>query len=232
MRVPFEVMTDANAIWIRQRGRLGYQLPFHGYTTKAHVPSRGEIGLELRRRTEDARCMASNEALGIPITPFWSLDRPMSNSNVQFGEVLAPVFIKSTIEEILETLEKVCREDNDVTSKLSTRGWVFQEQTLSRRTLHFGESEIGWECLSMISCECTATSLRYRRTESLLKKARTVMPWVDAITQYSRLELTVPGDRLVALAGLASVRPEAARRERYVAGMWERDLQNQITWCA
>ncbi|KAK3493492.1 hypothetical protein B0T13DRAFT_403286 [Neurospora crassa] len=34
------------------------------------------------------------------------------------------------------------------------RAWVFQERLLSRRTLHFGSSEVLWECRSGCFCEC------------------------------------------------------------------------------
>ncbi|KAK3345686.1 hypothetical protein B0H65DRAFT_494879 [Neurospora tetraspora] len=35
-----------------------------------------------------------------------------------------------------------------------SRAWVFQERLLSRRTLHFGSSEVLWECRSGCFCEC------------------------------------------------------------------------------
>lgn len=37
---------------------------------------------------------------------------------------------------------------------LLTRAWVFQERLLSRRTIHFGASEIMWECRNCYHCEC------------------------------------------------------------------------------
>ncbi|KAK3343514.1 heterokaryon incompatibility protein-domain-containing protein, partial [Lasiosphaeria hispida] len=38
---------------------------------------------------------------------------------------------------------------------LLSRAWVFQERLLSRRTLHFGASELLWECRTCCFCECT-----------------------------------------------------------------------------
>jgi hypothetical protein len=35
------------------------------------------------------------------------------------------------------------------------RAWVFQERILSPRTVHFGKSEMLWECNSTFACECT-----------------------------------------------------------------------------
>jgi hypothetical protein len=43
-------------------------------------------------------------------------------------------------------------------SKLSTRGWTLQERLLSRRTLHYTETEMAWECSSCLRCECTLTA--------------------------------------------------------------------------
>lgn len=37
---------------------------------------------------------------------------------------------------------------------LLNRAWVFQERMLSRRTIHFGTSEVMWECRCCYHCEC------------------------------------------------------------------------------
>lgn len=36
---------------------------------------------------------------------------------------------------------------------LHTRGWVLQERTLCRRTIHFGQEQMFWECRHMMACE-------------------------------------------------------------------------------
>lgn len=41
-------------------------------------------------------------------------------------------------------------------SVLSSRGWVFQERALSRRTLYFTSTQIYWECGNGIVCETLA----------------------------------------------------------------------------
>ncbi|KAK0669214.1 heterokaryon incompatibility protein-domain-containing protein [Cercophora samala] len=40
-------------------------------------------------------------------------------------------------------------------SILQARAWAFQERNLSKRVLHFGEFEMGWECDNSTRCECT-----------------------------------------------------------------------------
>ena len=97
-------------------------------------------------------------------------------------------------------------------SRLSTRGWVFQERILAPRTLHFARSEMAWECRSICDCECSVTSYRSIRKTSLLKYwlANHHQPdaihtyWrAEIVREYSRLDLTHDSDRFAALAGLA-----------------------------
>lgn len=38
-------------------------------------------------------------------------------------------------------------------AEMATRGWVFQERGLSRRTLHFGKKQMYWECGAGVCCE-------------------------------------------------------------------------------
>lgn len=36
---------------------------------------------------------------------------------------------------------------------MATRGWIFQERALSRRTLHFAKSQVYWECGAGVCCQ-------------------------------------------------------------------------------
>lgn len=114
-------------------------------------------------------------------------------------------------------------------SLLSTRGWVFQERILSPRTLHFGKAELGFECRSMITCECSATSKRYRRTSSLLKRALMSMSWYYVVVEYTGLQLTKQTDRLAALSGLVAAR-QLLRGEEIRYGMLMTDLERGLIW--
>ena len=46
-------------------------------------------------------------------------------------------------------------------SELSRRGWVFQERALSRRTIHFTETQVYWECGKGIRCETLTKLAKY-----------------------------------------------------------------------
>jgi hypothetical protein len=128
-----------------------------------------------------------------------------------------------------QVLERVYRGTLPPKSPLSTRGWVFQERILSPRTLHFGMAEVGWECRSLISCECSALSKRYKRTTSLLKKALTSMSWTKVVQVYTLLQLTFPTDRLVAISGLAEARPSTSSN-KYCFGMWQNNFKHELLW--
>ncbi|KAF2267727.1 HET-domain-containing protein, partial [Lojkania enalia] len=124
-------------------------------------------------------------------------------------------------------------------SRLSTRGWVFQERFLSPRTLHFATSELGWECRSICTCECSTTSFRPVRKTSLLKYwLSDFRPdtnhtyWrTELVREYSRLDLTVPSDRLVAFSGLAEAVSRLRPGDAYLAGLWKNTLRWDLLWC-
>ncbi|KAM0324923.1 hypothetical protein ACHAQA_007889 [Verticillium albo-atrum] len=125
-------------------------------------------------------------------------------------------------------------------SVLSTRGWVFQERILAPRTLHFSEFEMAWECRSICTCECSATSYRPYVDQSLLKGLlsnhddmdyfRTL--WrVEVVQEYSRMALTFPEeDRLVAMAGLATAVARLRPGDEYLAGLWRETLGEDLLW--
>jgi Heterokaryon incompatibility protein (HET) len=121
-------------------------------------------------------------------------------------------------------------QDDAAASKLSTRGWVLQERLLSPRTLHFGPSELGWECRTCIKCECTATSARSRRGESLLKSALVKKDWAKLVKEYTRMHLTFSRDRLPAISGLASAMFRLRPSDRYLSGLWESTLADDLMW--
>ncbi|OAL04083.1 hypothetical protein IQ06DRAFT_345279 [Phaeosphaeriaceae sp. SRC1lsM3a] len=132
---------------------------------------------------------------------------------------------------------------------LDTRGWILQEQVLSRRTLYFGAGEIFWDCNTVSASESSpiATSLlqdenpdetwafkTIRRTISKaanvnILKQKLADVWMELIKNYSSRQLTHQGDRLVALQGI--LRPLShLLHEEPVAGMWRSQLWRQLLW--
>jgi len=123
-------------------------------------------------------------------------------------------------------------------SRLSTRGWVFQERCLAPRTLHFGSSEMAYECRSICTCECSATSVRPVRNTSLLKQPIANLSleenrthWRNLIVQeYSRLSFTFASDRLIALSGLAEATYRLRSEDEYLTGLWRKTLCWDWLW--
>lgn len=135
------------------------------------------------------------------------------------------------------------------TPKIRSRGWVFQEEHLSPRTLHFRPEELAWTCACCCQCECrlrpllptmVPTSHPFRADVEVVsadpdareKAKRTVTfnkYWPSIVMDYTRRELTQPRDRLVALAGLAEYM-ECCTTDRYHCGMWYEDLGFQLLW--
>jgi hypothetical protein len=145
-----------------------------------------------------------------------------------------PVSPSSTSSEIPELPRNILRyfaqESNPPRSARSKRGWAFQEHILAPRTLYFGKGEAAWECHRSMTCDCSATSKRYRRREKRLLKWKFLgVEWEEIVEKYTQLDLTKPTDRLVALSGLA-VAHRLASHTTYVYGMWKFNLRRSLCW--
>ncbi|KAM0261522.1 hypothetical protein ACHAQJ_002205 [Trichoderma viride] len=126
---------------------------------------------------------------------------------------------------------------------LMTRGWVYQEQTLSRRYVHFCLKEVVWECRSRTLCQCES---EYENTHWDLfrtNSSRSVMRndvkmggttkqrelWYDNVMSMMELEFTYLSDRLPAMAGIVSQLAELFKT-RYLAGLWEATFIIDSCW--
>ncbi|KAE9379643.1 HET-domain-containing protein [Stipitochalara longipes BDJ] len=117
---------------------------------------------------------------------------------------------------------------------LLTRAWVYQEQFLSRRMLHFTRHEIFWECNEELDCECgwyrPGNSSKIPLV-SQYKRPAASKQWSQIISEYSRRDLTFKSDSLPALSGIAKSfgwqRPDAGK---YLCGLWEGELESCFFW--
>lgn len=133
--------------------------------------------------------------------------------------------------------------DVEVSSALiNSRAWVLQERLLSTRNLHFGESQLSWECRQKDASEIYPAGLpEFAKTElprvkSLftLRKQRPSgetlsQSWYNIVTMYSSCNLTYPSDKLVALSAVAK-EMKFIMGDQYVVGLWRRDLERQLLW--
>lgn len=114
------------------------------------------------------------------------------------------------------------------TDYLSERGWAFQERLCARRIFRFGSKCVSWGCHETVVCdreyeECEAFG------ESLAETWRRGWGWSDAwewiVYQFTKRKLTIPQDRLRAVAGIAERIKErliAYGDDVYLAGLWDR----------
>jgi hypothetical protein len=122
---------------------------------------------------------------------------------------------------------------------LSARGWVLQETLLSPRTIFFSTFSF-WECREMITCEAYPSQdfrTKYDRLAGPGKLAVSQIRdpraasffWNSIIFTYSRCNLTVEGDKLIALCGIAK-RLGAVYGGEYLAGIWSQNLVTGLLW--
>lgn len=132
--------------------------------------------------------------------------------------------------------------DNVARSALNQRGWVLQERILAPRVLHFCREQLFWECRNHVACEQYALGLpsaHFAETPHLFIKSKDAYQqddeapwytlWNDLVFNYSRMSLTYPEDKMVALSGVAKM-VRSRVNDQYVAGIWRKNLVNQIVW--
>jgi hypothetical protein len=117
---------------------------------------------------------------------------------------------------------------------LLTRAWVYQEQHLSRRRLHFAEKDVIWHCETRNASESglyfNETKKRHEHDERNQRSEHSHQKWYKTINKYTSLALTIESDRLVALAGIVKRMQAARPGDRYLAGLWEKSLLRDLTW--
>lgn len=137
-------------------------------------------------------------------------------------------------------------DDEVELANLTSRGWVFQERYLARRILHFGDTQLGWECresraLDMfpqglpVSLGVPKGKLRdiasgTAATFSPLLDSKFAENWSDLMNQYSQCEFTFSKDKLIALEGIATDTMVVRKHDTYAAGMWKSSALFDLAW--
>ena len=132
---------------------------------------------------------------------------------------------------------------------LMKRAWVLQERFLAPRTLHFGARQLIFECPYFQACETfplgfpgDKLSTRQWRSmcsyegpigESALGKGNVVsewqIAWIALVSAYSKGKLSRGEDKLAAFHGISS-KLERHLGSRYIAGLWEKNISEQLLW--
>ncbi|KAK3381792.1 heterokaryon incompatibility protein-domain-containing protein [Podospora didyma] len=137
---------------------------------------------------------------------------------------------------------------------VNKRGWAFQERFSAPRILQFGRRQLLWECFEKDAAEVYPDGLPLSLRKVNSDRFKCLDPeaiWADSTLQYGRLkpgsgeymiwsrivnryatcQLTFPRDKLIAISGLAK-RVASILQDNYVAGMWRRNLENELLWAA
>ncbi len=126
----------------------------------------------------------------------------------------------------------------DGRTALDGRAWVFQERTLSPRTLHYTAKELVFECKEHLRCECRGRPRPAppdnKASPAMLERqsrAESLFQWMGFIEEYTARQLTFDDDWLPAIAGTAAIVAGRMGGE-YRAGLWKQDLLLHLLWYA
>ncbi|EPE27113.1 hypothetical protein GLAREA_03027 [Glarea lozoyensis ATCC 20868] len=135
-------------------------------------------------------------------------------------------------------------------SPLRKRSWVLQEMYLSRRNIHFGKTQVFWECREASACEMLPTGCSYfvdnssklspfkyntpiDRESSSFEIFQAMVDWDKIVLTYTRSSLTFGDDKLVAISALARYWQRQWKEPvKYYAGIWDIALLHQLMWTA
>lgn len=129
---------------------------------------------------------------------------------------------------------------------ISGRGWCFQESVLSPRCVVFSSHTVQYQCASTFECAGHAYNPCWTDGGHVDARPQYKLPakdalgdiahvdrlpaiWRTMVEEYSRTAVTVSGDRLVALSGVAQ-RFHTAFQTEYLAGLWRDRLLEHLQW--
>lgn len=123
------------------------------------------------------------------------------------------------------------RENYLERTPLLRRGWVLQERLLSRRTLHFANLEVFWECHQVQADETFPKGAPHDLFGDVAFRKQSLSPsmWPWIVKAYSRCQLTYATDKFVAISGVAQL-IHCKAPDEYYAGSWRKSFEQQLCW--
>ncbi|KAF3038840.1 hypothetical protein E8E12_007491 [Didymella heteroderae] len=130
-----------------------------------------------------------------------------------------------------------------------SRSWCFQERVLARRTVHFTQHQMYWECeqglfweridkgkSTNVYEEYSIRRIGVGLTRSLLRTVTDAdkawydrKPWFDAVREYTSRNITYESDKLPALSGIAAAL-QRITGDVYYAGLWRSWFVQGLLW--
>lgn len=138
---------------------------------------------------------------------------------------------------------KCCLFDGDIyaddlrDSPLPSRAWAVQELWLSPRTLYLTSTQLWWECRELRACEAFPGGVPSAYLQNGAKPTADYSEptlvhdaWNEIFERYTRCQLTVLSDRMLACAGVAQSFQNLLPNDAYVAGLWRSQLPKALFW--
>ncbi|KAF4828681.1 hypothetical protein CGCTS75_v007171 [Colletotrichum tropicale] len=172
--------------------------------------------------------------------------------NIPIGESNEPV--PHALEQDIGFL----RDTDYKSAVLSQRGLVLQERILAPRVLHFGKSQVFWECHTSVSSEAQPKFDKWKSVTVFLAhpnyERRTVwkttigseppssenpidcvfVEWYRLLGYYNRCHLTKSDDKLVAISAIAKDMKEhlshIGESAVYLGGLWRSRMPRNLLW--
>lgn len=115
------------------------------------------------------------------------------------------------------------RSQQESSQPLFSRGWVFQELQLAPRILHYSSEGILWSCKTTKCSEKYLNGYPSSSSDQFWDQVKSeegmFSKWEAALHSYSRLSLTEPKDKLVAISGYAQHLHTLDPSAKYLAGL-------------
>ncbi|KAL0938480.1 het domain protein [Colletotrichum truncatum] len=117
---------------------------------------------------------------------------------------------------------------------LSTRGWVLQEQILSRRTIHCMDNEVHWQCRCLYHTQSGQIFHGDGSEYGFGLHQETTVPttlqmWPKWAEDYSRRSFTILTDRIPAYAGITKYYQSIMGQEPLL-GIRQDSLAKDLSW--
>jgi Heterokaryon incompatibility protein (HET) len=142
---------------------------------------------------------------------------------------------------------------------IDTRAWTLQERLLSPRAVEFSHHQVRWVCLQAAGRPGWSDGWRVEPEQHLkhqdflpkgvysqafgvplpldrrtkkdgVFKTYPKFDWYTLVETYTTRSLAIPGDRILALSGLAKEYC-ALFEDTYLAGLWRKSLFRELFWC-
>ncbi|CZR58181.1 uncharacterized protein PAC_08072 [Phialocephala subalpina] len=193
----------------------------------------------------------SEQGLFLDRKSHWECEFNLNVSSIPGRIVSDPLVEPCRVQDVMFWERDV---DN---APVNTRGWVLQERLMAPRVLHFCRDQVAWECNELEASEnfphgipkfrlrfgdivhkpgfkrvmaaqypfSDSAGDEHQPSESYSERER----WKEIVRVYSKMQLTDPGDKVIALSGIAKVMSERIG-DTYIVGMWKKDLASQLLW--